>query len=203
MKVLVVYSTDSAPTGVTTIGAETLIETLLRKGVKVDALNLFGATRIPFMLRLLYNKYDMLCYFGHGTSDSLVGQLPVGLLQRLVDLGNKGLLDNKVVYTVACLSMRKLGKAVRGVYYGSEYYMFVGYPDQDHNYTKDFVDTWLQIPVYLVDHWGNWEKALELYKRKCSEYLKLYEKNLKVWGNADAYSYCMKMNRDYYRVHVR
>jgi len=99
--------------------------------------------------------------------------------------------------------MRRLGRAVRGTYYGSEYYMYVGYPDQDHNYTKDFVDTWLQIPVYLVDHWGDWEKALELYKRKCSEYLKLYEKNLKVWSNADAYSYCMKMNRNYYRVHVR
>lgn len=203
MKALVVYSTDSAPTTVTTAGAEALINMLLRKGVTVNTLNLFSATRLPFSLRLKMENYDMICYYGHGTSDSLVGQLPIGLFQRLVDLSNKGLLDGKVVYTVACLSMRKLGRLVRGIYYGSIYYMFVAYPDKDRNYTNDFIDTWLQIPVYLVDHWGDWEGALQQYRKRCTMYIKIYEQNLKKWSNADAYIYCLKNNRDYYRVHVR
>jgi len=202
MRVLVVYSTDSTPTAISTAGAEVLITQLKLKGVDVNSLNLFGATRLPFMLRLGLNRYDMICYFGHGTTDSLVGQLPIGLLQRLVDLSNKLVLDDKVVFTVACLSMTLLGRMIRGVYYGSTNYMYIAYPDFDHNYANDFIDTWVQIPLYLVDNWKDWYSALDAYKDKCSSYISLYESKKREWGNADAFSYCMRMNRDFYGVHV-
>jgi len=202
MRVLVVYSTDSIPTTITTACAELLINEFHTRGVDVDSLNLFGATRLPFMWRVAFNKYDMICYLGHGTTDSLVGQLPIGLLQRLVDLSNKIVLDDKVVFTVACLSMQLLGRAVKGVYYGSTNYMYIAYSDADHNYANDFIDTWVQIPLYLIDNWKDWWGALDVYKDRCSSYISLYESKMREWGNADAFSYCMRMNRDFYMVRV-
>ncbi|RLI78621.1 hypothetical protein DRP04_09945 [Archaeoglobales archaeon] len=200
MRILVIAPLDSAPTTVTFYAARRIYETLRSKGYNVDMLPHVFATHFSFLLREFFSRDDAVIYLGHGTSIGLIGQLPVGLLKMLVDISTKNLVKDKVVITIACNTLRRFGReAPCRAYFGSDYFMSVGYPTLDHNYTEDFVDTWETLILNALEK--DPYRALDLYRDRCTYYIRLYEAHR--WEAWDVYSYAMRINRDYYGVVVR
>jgi len=203
LNILVAYSIDSIPTTVTAYAGDKLATILEEKGHNVTKLSGLMTNRLAFQLQMALKRADMICYLGHGTKDKLIGQLPMGLLVPMVSLANRGLLVASVVHTVACLSGAVLGRrSLARAYYGSTDYMFVAYPDAEHNWLEDFTDTWLTIPLFLSEGSTDYIKALNLYKEKCTKYIKEYEKHPE-WHNGDAYIHFLQRNRDGYTVYIR
>jgi len=199
MKILVIYPADSTPTIPTFNGGVYISKMLKSKGHKVDDLAGITATRFPFSIFLKWNKYDMIVYLGHGGSDRLFGQLPFGLIQALMTLSDAYSFRDQVIVTIACLSGKRLGKLIRAkAYYGSEYYMMVAFPEVDHNYMLDFIETWSTIPLHLAENGDDFLGAYREYQKRCTYYIEQYKKNK--WTNWDTYAYALKINRDYYRV---
>jgi len=204
-KVLVVASMDSPPTVPTYLAATEAEGVLAEGGHEVDRLYVWAATRPFFEWRgLSSGPYDGVFYFGHGLEDALVGQLPLGLWLLMCDLANAHLLRGSVVVTVACLSGLELGPTVVGLgaraYTGSRHYMYVGFPMEEHDYSRDFMDTWLEL-VRVLAEGSTIGDAYEAYLSKCDYYVGLYAGMLDSWPNADAFLAFMRFNRDYYSLY--
>jgi len=204
MKVLVIYSEDSSPTRITARAARECIRIFKHAGhdaklVKVYALAKNYAIGLIFRSLFKIHKHDIICYFGHGSPDKLWGQLPIALLSPILTLKWADLVEGKIVYTVACLSARELGPATRArAYFGSTYYMFVGYPYKGYPYDRDFIDTFLVIPKALASGRDDYEDMLSEYKDRCMEYaLKYEDKRIPGWQD---YSYAMRINATYYTL---
>lgn len=203
MRVLVVYPLDSMPTTATAYAGDKISNMFEEKGHQVTRLNALLASKFPFDLQLNLKKADFIAYLGHGGKDRLYGQLPFGVYMPLVSLTDKGKLVASVVFTIACLSGMQLGNSKPSrAYYGSLDYMYVAFPDAEHNWLEDFAETWKIIPEYFADGGDDYYKALELYKQKCTEYINEYKKHPE-WKNGEVYADLLVRNRDAYNVFVR
>ena len=127
MKALVAAAFDSLPTSITWLAADRLATLLEGMGVDVYRFEGWKSSQPLVALQLLIKPdIDFVVYFGHGANDRLHGQLPWGLAFPLADLINKGLIQGRIVYTVACDSGRQLGpESGAEAYFGSKDVMYV------------------------------------------------------------------------------
>lgn len=199
-KALILYSMDSLPTTITALGGDAIAKMLTSKGVEVFQLDMWKCVNPLFQLQNWMNKPDLIVYLGHGADDRLYGQLPGGLVVPLVEVLTKELLRDTITVTYACESGRELGsKAPSRAYFGATepYYVALTYPQ--HDFMSDFFETWKVIPQALVEGKTAGE-ALELYKRKCTEYINLYGQHLLDWQGAEEFKQFLTQNRDSFKV---
>ena len=194
--ILVVGSTHDIPTILSTQAA-------LRCQTLADAAELpnelllaFAANR--FLLELEFGKpVELMCYYGHGTESSLVGNEI--LTADLLSAENAGLLQNKILYAFACQAGNKLAPALiqagARTVFASIDYMFGAFPEEDHNYFEDWLDTILIIPRTLFNY-GTAGEAIQNFKNLCTTYIDKYKKNPDAYLNGDWYAEAFERNRE-------
>jgi len=187
------------PTTISAHAAFDLISWLREEGFEIRNLYSWKAVR-PLLWGSLTRPTKLVCYYGHGSEIRLHGQIPPNFL---VDAENVNWLEGKVVFTYACLSARNLGKRAieRGVvtYFGSDEYMYVAFPEFDHDYLADLIDCINTIPKELIKG-ASAESAYRAYKEKTLSYVELYENRKADWPNADWYAMAFRRNAEFYRL---
>jgi len=199
-KALILFSLDSLPTTITALGGDAIAKALAQKGVEVFQLDVWKCASPLLALQNWINKPDLVVYLGHGANDRLYGQLPGGLVVPLVEVLTKELLRDTIAVAYACESGRELGpQAPSRAYFGSiePYYVALTYPSRD--FMSDFFETWKVIPQALVEGKTAGE-ALQLYVKKCTEYINLYGQHLNDWQGAEEFQRFLTQNRDSFRV---
>lgn len=200
MKALILFSLDSLPTTITALGADAIAKALVQKGVEVFQLDVWKCVNPLFQLQNWINKPDLVMYLGHGANDRLYGQLPNGFIIPLVEVLTKELLRDTITVTYACESGRVLGpEAPSRAYFGSvePYFVALTYPSRD--FMSDFFETWKVIPLALVEG-KTASEALQLYVKKCTEYINLYGQHLADWQGAEEFQRFLTQNRDSFRL---
>jgi len=102
---------------------------------------------------------DIVCFFDHGDEDRLFGDRS----EPVLDLGNVDLLSGREVYTMACLSARRLG--VEAWRRGAKAYW--GYEDS-FIFTTDAVEEFREFAVSGLRYrlqGKSWSEALELARK--------------------------------------
>ncbi len=132
----------------------------------------------------------LVCYFGHGVDDALMGtnRLPkVYPLNMIVGGVNDDILakPNVITYTIACSSLRKLGRSViqNGglTYFGSTEDIMLVREDIDETQIPDIIETWMQIPISLA-RGRTTRQALNDYRAKLKSLMTVYDKQTtKAW----------------------
>jgi len=186
------------PTTISFDAASRLAEVCERGGVPFRLVYGLRVSGVAFRWKVYWYDPPLIVYFGHGREDRLLGSYGGMVTVRDVEL-----LRGRVTYTMACKSGRVLGRKVAeegGVYFGSEDNMFAGFPEVDHDYMGDFIDTWLVIPISLISGLRTGE-AYRRYIERCTYYVRLYERMIGEWDNADWYAEAMERNRDGYRLY--
>lgn len=200
MKALILSSLDTLPTTITALGAERIAKALREKGVEVFQLDIWKCVNPLFQLQNWINKPDLVVYLGHGANDRLFGQLPGGLVFPLVEVLTKELLRDTITVAYACESGRVLGpEAPSRAYFGAVEPYYVALTYVEHDFMADFFETWKVIPQALVE--GKTAKeALDLYVKKCTEYINLYGLHLNDWQGAEEFKQFLTQNRDSFRL---
>lgn len=156
----------------------------------------------PLALRSIFEGrvnagFDMICYFGHGVEDALIGS---EILSTLLDLKNAGKVQKpKVIYTMACLSGLKLGPEIAKNnvgYFGQATYYYAAFAEAGYDYYRDWADYITLIPKLLL--LGNsTSEAMRYYQNEITNLIEKYEKN-KI-GSWDWTVETATKNRDYMR----
>lgn len=197
-KVLIIYSLDTAPTVVSAEFARHAYE-VLRNSFDVSVFGPLTANNYALRFAWFFRKFDAIFYYGHGTKDALLGQLPFGAIRAMIAKYDK-FIRTKLIFAVACLSAKELGpEFVRSkntsAYVGSKYYVLVAFPDNQHNYMADFIDAFTEFPRGIAQGLSVKAAFLQM-KRKMARYIQLYNTKRREWYNADFYAWAMKMNYD-------
>lgn len=194
-KVLVIYSLDSIPTTISAEAASRSIRILKKAGHDVIELGALKALKPFFLISYFFNRFDAIFYFGHGLEDMLPGQLPLGLILPVLRTGDR--IRTKVIYAVACLSSKKLGRFLAPrytrAYLGNRDYTFVAFPATERNYADDFLDTFT-TPVRVLAEGDSVGTAFAEMRSRMIHYISLYERNMHRWPNADYYAWAMREN---------
>ena len=109
-------------------------------------------------------NYNVFIFYDHGEQDRLVAQ---GGRSNILDLSNVDLVADKTVYTLACLSLKKLGVEVwkrDGDYWGND--EIVGFVPDDKEL---FYAVWNHGAILKWKHGLPWKECLDLTKKKCDE----------------------------------
>jgi len=201
MTVIVIVPHHDVPTCVSSLVADDLLRWAKEQGFQVkEVLYSFSAIR-PVLYKSLLTPANLVCYYGHGSEVSLPGQIPPS---NMVDKGNVEWLRGKIVTTFACLSAFSLGKeAVQDfgikTYFGSDDFMFVAFPEQEHNYLADLSE-WINIiPKTLMQGYSA-KEAYERYLEHGKSLIDFYENKLTEWPNADWYIQAFRRNLERYRL---
>jgi hypothetical protein len=156
----------------------------------------------PLALRSIFeNKvnsgFDLICYFGHGVEDALIGS---ELLSTLLDLKNAGKVQKpKIIYTMACLSGVKLGPEIAKNnvgYFGHATYYYAAFGEPGYDYYKDWAEYITLIPKLLLEGYSTTE-AFEKYNEELTRLLEKYDKER--IGSWDWTIETATKNRDYMR----
>jgi len=200
MSVIVIYPHHDVPTTISSFIADDLIQWARKRGIKVLDIYAMRAIRPALYSAMLFTPANLICYYGHGSKWSLLGQVPPsGLIKR----DNVDWFGEKIVFTLACYSAQGLGPlAMRTrtrTYFGSEEVMYCAFPEGEHNYMEDLTHAINAIPKALIEG-ATCGEAFERYQETMRYYIDLYEEKEAVWPNADWYAHAFKMNLDYYRL---
>lgn len=176
MKVLIIAPQYDVPTTISSQAVYELMNWLTEK--KIEYAYLLGPAAYRGVLEVYANDYDLICYFGHGIEDALIGAHAVSSMFgfNLLDLNNAERIKPKVIYTMACLSGVKLGPLFGklGVtYFGHTAPYFAAFTRQNHDYFQDWKNYVTLIPKLLVQG----EKPSTAYghgKALLSEYIREY-----------------------------
>jgi hypothetical protein len=203
MRILVSYDLEDIATTSTYKFGYLISEYLESKGFNVTRLDGFKCTRDFLFLSLLDEK-NLLIYAGHGVENALVGfSFPNYWIGRpFVGFDNADWLSGKIVYTIACLSGKKLAKIAieKGAiaYFGAIDVMYVGFP-MERNYMDDFIETWIEPIIQLING-KTVQEAYDAYIEKCNYFIELYKSNIDKWPNADWHLHALEHNRDVFKV---
>lgn len=156
----------------------------------------------PLALRSIFESkinegFDLVCYFGHGIEDALVGS---EIITYLLDLKNADKVQKpKVIYTMACLSGIKLGPAIAKNnvgYFGHMTYYYAAFGEAGYDYYKDWANYITLIPKLMIEGYTATE-AFEKYKKEITTLIEKYSQD-KI-GSWDWTVDTAKKNRDYMR----
>jgi len=154
--------------------ADDLVDYSLSKGYTVEFYSGVEANRLTFDQTA--DTSALICYYGHGSSGHLHGSF-----FSILDSRNFDQVQNKIVFTMACLSGRKLSQFAlknKSVYFGSTEEMFPLLNDSRYNYFADFKDMITAIPRALMEGYNCYD-ALRIYQDKCLAYIDRYRKKIK------------------------
>jgi len=203
MRALVIAPLDSIPTTFTYCFAQEVVKYLKSLGWSVNTLFTMNANRIAYAL-VNTRAYDLIIYTGHGVrkpTPAWVGQLQlVPILGWLQDKSNASKLDRRNVITFCCFGYWLVRYVPAHTYFGSTYAMYVAFPNEEHDYMRDFLDTWMTLVRTYIEA-GDPFYALREYKRRGYEYVKEYIRNK--WFGWDVYQRAMLKNIEHYNVLIR
>lgn len=168
MKVLVIAPFHDYATYLSIQAVNRLKKWMDKKGINYYAPNPLLTSR-HFISLYAKEEYDLVCYYGHGLSDRLGG----GFIHfyPIFDINNISLFEDSIIYTMSCLSARKLGREAvkRGVktYFGQKVKYFTFLPDHQYDYMEDWY--WLvnTIPKALMKG-KNAAKAMDIYENRAN-----------------------------------
>jgi len=87
--------------------SKSIIESSIRKSIKIKPLEGEKANKINFEKILKKIDYSMIILNGHGSSDFICGHKN----QKIIELKkNEGLLDGRITYARSCWAAAELGK---------------------------------------------------------------------------------------------
>jgi len=149
---------------------EKLVDEIKDK-VSVVELKEKEAVREKFEETIRKNDFDIIIFYDHGEADRLIGndRRPV------VDKKNIHLLKNKVLYTMACLSARELGKE-----HFKNNGIFWGY-DEEFVFTEEeeeLFERCANAGIKYVLQGYTWEEA---YKKTIEEFNKAMKEARLLW----------------------
>jgi len=107
---------------------------------------------------------EIIVFYDHGVEDGLVEQGGKGYV---IDLKNVDKFAGRVIYTMACLSAKKLGKQHwrnGGVYWG--YTEVFGFTLQEEELFRECANAGL---IYRINEGKSWDECVEYAKRKFDE----------------------------------
>lgn len=201
---LVIAPFHDRATEITSECARIAVEILEENGFHVYTLEKDDATRdkLEEFLRK-HPETRLIIYMGHGDEDKLLGQLPQGEVNPLIDLTNVDLLAGKVVVAVACLSGRRLGMSAIAhdakAYLGWDDLVYIALPVEGvRNYQADFMRA-LLAPVITVAKHRTFSEAKRNFEEVCDYYINLYEQNK--WKFWDVFKRFMEHNKNHFVIH--
>jgi len=172
---------------------------LRRLGWELVAFHGFLSSRLVFLFwSWVRSDFPLLVYAGHGLRDALVGDDP---LFNFVTVNEVDRFRGKIVvslpscYTADILGRRMVAAGCRA-YVGSTYDMYAAWDEAENLYFQNWMDYMLAFYIPLL-RGKTVGEALESYRRKATEYIRLYEAHVDVWKMAQWYIYSTLINRDY------
>jgi len=137
----------------------------------------------PISFFSLGRRAEIICYGGHGTPVSWVGQWILFHILAPYGLKRVPFVRGKILAGIPCcqagkilgpLTIRSGAKA----FIGSVDYMWAGLGPEagwdGYNYAKDFIKTWVTLHTTLIET-KDPEIAVETYKNLCLEFAEKYE----------------------------
>jgi len=192
--ITIIAPLDSSPTTVTYEAGKRIYE-ILGRSEDVRLLPHAFATHFSWRLAEILRRSEFVIYLGHGEKNALLGQLPWGLIRALLTEKDERLADERKFINVACYSLW-VGRLVPHEWWtGSRTFMTVGFPSLDHDYSEDFIDTFVTLAITAVKK-DDPVRAVRVFKERCTRYITEYERGR--YAEWDTYSYYMRINRDYY-----
>jgi len=180
---IIVLPTMSLATRLTRWSGVYLANYFMKRGNIPVVLNGVWARKWPLKFALQNtNPNHMVCYFGHGYEDSLVGsEFGARLGRRLVSTNSARPVDAQimeylqgaVLVTMACLALEELGadlvKHGLGAFLGSSRPMLISRADLNSDGLDDFVDCFTSPSIALAEG-ATVSEAVEAFKAKSLAY---------------------------------
>ena len=184
------------PTATSSTAARSLIDFLKSEGMSVTLLEGDNARYENLVDELNKQEFALILYFGHGTTQEWMGQVPYKE-RVLVNLENAGDLSGAIVVAISCSTLSRLG--ARAVTQKAKGYLgfqdWVACPVVERRYTRnyraDFIRTFMKMTVSLVQG-ADLHTAVEDFKEQCHSYRDLYQKEK--WDFWDYFSERMDYN---------
>lgn len=164
-----------------------------KDNLDVDFLWGIAANRLLFNLKTSLKKYDGVIYYGHGKENKLHG---THIFWSIINPTNIGKLKGAGISTMACLSLKELGKAAmeKGVsaYIGSDEVYYAAFPEKERNYLTDWVDYTTVKDKAILDG-KTFGEAIALFQKRATKYLNIYKQNIG-YRNYDWYAESIEWN---------
>lgn len=163
-------------------------------------------------VRLESDSPPLVCYYGHGVKDKLLGDVNItGIpilgehLAMIKDGWNTEWLKNAIVYAFACDTALQLGEsAVKEgalAYFGNLSPTHVGFKEEENDYSVDFTVIANTIPKAIINGFSM-HQAMKAFRDTCKYYIMQYRAKDN-WPHADYYEYAIKSLYDNYRLFIK
>lgn len=140
--------------------------------------NLSIHDRAGVLQKLAAHDTVLFAYYGHGKRDRICGSIPPHCSTGhggFVDERNVAVLDNIIVFSVACWTAVKLGRDAEATgarsYIGLRKPCYVAFPHSERRYDLDIIDVWNTFPTEMISG-----KTVGQAIREMSEKSRKYEK---------------------------
>ena len=154
------------------------------------------STRPPFHYELGRNAgLGLICYAGHGTEKSLVGE---DLLFHMFHTGDaRPIIKDKIIVAIpACSSARELGpkciEAGASCFIGATDVMYAAFNNSYHKFFSDWQSQHMALYETLF-RGGTAREALEAYKERGRYYVRLYKSHPE-WADSDWHAMAFNQN---------
>lgn len=169
MKALVIAPYDgTALLDATNIIAKTIVECLRKEEFDVTFIG-----KQPTRANLPEQKWNIICYVGHGTEKTLYPDDPA-----LFDDTNIEYCEGAFVLAISCSSARWLGMTAvsKGAtaFLGFNNEIYLPLSTKDHGYLSDFTRTYILIPLSIL-RGQTVHQAWKNFRQICEEYAQKYE----------------------------
>ena len=170
-----------------------------KDNLDVDFLWGIMANRLSFNLKTSLKQYDGIIYYGHGKENKLHG---MHMFWSIINPTNIGKLKGIGISTMACLSLKELGKVAmeKGVsaYIGSDEIYYAAFPEKERNYLTDWIDYTTVKDKALLDG-KTFGEAYDMFVKRATKYLNIYKSNLN-YRNMDWYAESIAHNIKYTKL---
>lgn len=186
-KILIIAPLGDLPTVTSNLAImEIMGYAATKDNLDIDFLWGIGANRLSFNIKTSLKKYDGIIYYGHGKESKLHG---AHLFWSIISPSNINKLKGAGISTMACLSLKELGKIAiqKGVkaYIGSDEVYYAAFPEKERNYLKDWIDYTTVKDKALLDG-KTFGEAYALFQKRATKYLNIYKSKLN-YRNYDWY----------------
>ena len=163
--------------------------------------NLSVHNRAGILQKLTTYGTVLFVYYGHGTRDKICGSIPPHCSAGrggFVDEQNVSVLDNIIVFSVACWTAVKLGRDAEATgarsYVGLRKPCYVAFPHPEHRYDMDIIDVWNTFSMEMISG-ATVGQAIREMSEKSREYEKYYTEHSDTLLYGDYYFRRFKSNR--------
>ncbi len=197
--ILIITPIQDIPTSISYFAGKDLVNFCDNNKLLYKTLAGAEAYRAIFESTMLFNKnINLICYYGHGLEDGLLGQ---HIISNMCDKHNNHYFNRKIVYTMACWTGTELAPNTiqKGglSYFGSTNWFYGAIPNEEYDYFSDWLNYITIIPKGLMNGL-TCQQALDQYKDLINKYLNKYKNNK--YSDWDWYYHSTKSNMDYFKL---